>query len=286
MQPGVMKQSFWALAWLAALLPPAPLEATEAADTSALPPGVERVEVFLLMGQSNMKGRGRMPMSQTGNPRVLSMNLADDRWCVAAHPLHRAGALGEIDESDNAGVGPGRAFARELVNRDDATLIALVPLARGGSRIDLWGAERHLYKQTIRKAKKALADYPPGTARIAGALWLQGESDSLEARYAAYADKLAALVGKLRSDLNEPRLPFVACTIGAFIKPKGKYLRVKEINEALLALPGRVPRTACADARDLPGHIGDFMHYDTASQETIGKRFAAQYLLLLETKDK
>lgn len=286
MQHGVMKQSFWALAWLTALLPPAPLEATEAADTSALPPGVERVEVFLLMGQSNMKGRGRIPKSQAGNPRILSMNLADDRWSVAAHPLHKAIALGEIDASDNAGVGPGLAFARELVTRNDATLIALVPLARGGSRIDLWDAERHLYKQTIRKAEEALADFPPGTARIAGALWFQGESDSLEARYAAYADKLAALVGKLRSDLNEPRLPFVACTIGAFIMPKGKYLRVKEINEALLALPGRVPRTACVDARDLPGHIGDFMHYDTESQVTIGKRFAAQYLQLLESRER
>ena len=109
-------------------------------------------------------------------------------------------------------------------------------------------------------------------------LWLQGESDSLENRYAVYDAKLTDLVQRLRVDLNDPELPFVACTIGTFIKPKGKYLYVAEINTDLLALPGKLPFTACVDARDLKdGHIGDFMHYNTASQEVIGARFAKAF---------
>lgn len=258
------------------------VEAAEPVDVSVLPPGVKRVEVFLLMGQSNMKGRGRIPKSQTESPRILNMNMADDQWYVAKHPLHKAGVPDLIDGSDNAGVGPGLAFARELVKRHEAIMIALIPVARGGSWIDLWDAKRNLYKQTTRKAKKALADFPSGTARIAGVLWLQGESDSLENRYGAYSDKLTALVQNLQTDLEEPQLPFIACTIGTFIKPKGKYLHVKEINEDLLALPRLIPQTACVDARALKGHIGDFMHYDTKTQEKIGVRYAESYLKLIK----
>jgi hypothetical protein len=53
-------------------------DGVDPADVPGLPEGVERVEIFLLMGQSNMKGRGELPTSQTPHPRILNMNLADD----------------------------------------------------------------------------------------------------------------------------------------------------------------------------------------------------------------
>ena len=255
---------------------------TKSVDVSVLPQGVERVEIFLLMGQSNMKGRGKVPKAQSEHPRILSMNMSDDLWYAAKHPLHKAGVPDLIAGSDNAGVGPGLDFARALVEKDDKVLVALVPCAHGGSWIQLWGENGRLYKQALPRAKQALASFPEGMARIAGVLWLQGESDSLENRYGVYSEKLTDLVQTLRVDLDEPELPFVACTIGTFIKPKGKYLYVKEINEDLLNLPKQVPHTACVDARDLrKAHIGDFMHYDTEAQTTIGRRFAAQYLQLI-----
>ena len=65
-------------------------------------------------------------------------------------------------------------------------------------------------------------------------------------------------------------------TIG---KNEYKRMTTNELRDAflvdLLALPGKLPFTACVDARDLKdGHIGDFMHYNTAAQEVIGGRFA------------
>ena len=50
------------------------------------------------------------------------------------------------------------------------------------------------------------------------------------------------------------------------------------VGEALLALPKVCPHTACVDARDLKGHIGDNVHYDAASANAIGARMAAKYL--------
>jgi hypothetical protein len=255
-------------------------DAVTPVDVSVLQEGIEQVEIYLLMGQSNMKGRGGLPETQTANPLILNMNMADEQWYPARHPLHKAGAPDLIDGSDKAGVGPGLAFARTRAKQKDNVLVALIPVAQGGSWVNLWGDGSDNYEKTIRRANKALADFPQGKARIAGALWLQGESDTLEARYEAYAGKLTSLIERLRADLNEPKLPFIACTIRPDIVPKGKYLHVKEINDDLLSLPQRVPNTACVDARDLKGHIGDFMHYDSESQQSIGQRYGQEYLWL------
>jgi len=257
-------------------------DGAETVDVSALPKGVERVEIFLLMGQSNMMGRGTLPKKQSEHPRILNRNMANDLWVTAKHPLHKAGVPDLIDGSDRAGVGPGLDFAQVMVNKKKDVTIALIPVAQGGSWIDLWKGGSTNYEKTIRKANKAMADFPEGTARIAGVLWLQGESDSLENRYGVYSEKLTDLVVRLRTDLNDPELPFVACTIRPDIIPKGKYLHVKEINDDLLNLPKQVPNTACVDARDLDdGHIGDYMHYNTEAQQIIGRRFAVEYFRMV-----
>ncbi|MCF7818839.1 MAG: sialate O-acetylesterase, partial [Kiritimatiellales bacterium] len=248
-------------------------------DLSVLPEGIDRVDVFLLMGQSNMKGRGIIPAVQTENPLIANMNMADNQWYVALHPLHKAGVPDLIDGSDNAGVGPGLDFARGVLSRTNGVMVALVPCAVGGSWINLWQPGQPFYTNAIFRAQKALADAPPGKARIKGVLWLQGESDAIEARYAAYESKLSTLVQSLRADLNEPELPFIACTIGTFIN-SNNYPYVAEINNSLLTLPERELNTACVDARDVTGHIGDNMHYNTDSQIIIGQRYADQYAAL------
>lgn len=255
--------------------------AGEPVDPAVFTQGSERVDIYLLLGQSNMKGRGALPTKQSMDPRIICMSMGNDQWYVAKHPLHKAGVPDLIDGSDNAGVGPGLAFAQAMLADDSATRIALVPSAHGGSWIQLWAKNGRFYTPALRRAKQALSDFPEGKARIAGVLWLQGESDSLENRYAVYAAKLQDLVQRLRANLNEPELPFVACTIGTFIKPKGKYLYVEQINADLLALPGKLPFTACVDARDLKdGHIGDHMHYNTESQQVIGGRYAKAFYII------
>jgi sialate O-acetylesterase len=248
-------------------------------DLSLLPEGAERVDIYLLLGQSNMKGRGVIPVVQSVNPLIVDMNMADDRWYEAKHPLHKAGVPDLIDGSDNAGVGPGLDFSETMLERQAGARIALIPCAQGGSWINLWQPGQAFYTNAVRRAQKALADAPPGKGRIRGVLWLQGESDATEARYVAYESKLSTLIQSLRSDLNEPELPFIACTIGTFIN-SNNYPRVAEINNTLLTLPEREPYTACVDARDLTGHIGDNMHYNTDSQIIIGTRYADQYTAL------
>ena len=67
-----------------------------------LPP-TEKFHLFLLVGQSNMAGRGTVEaQDRTPHPRVLMLNKAD-AWVPAIDPLH-------FDKAA-AGVGLGKTFA-------------------------------------------------------------------------------------------------------------------------------------------------------------------------------
>ena len=97
---------------------PAPSDLTgaplEEADIATLPGGMDRVEIFLLMGQSNMKGRGVMPAEPLRNSQIIMMHKGTDDWYLARHPLHLMGSPTDFSGADNAGVGPGLAFAETL----------------------------------------------------------------------------------------------------------------------------------------------------------------------------
>jgi hypothetical protein len=247
------------------------------ADVSELPGGMKQVDVFLLMGQSNMKGRGVMPKEPLNDAQIIMMHRRTDGWFLARHPLHSVGDPVTFEKSDNAGVGPGLAFSQEIAKKHPKTRIALIPCAVGGTRIDKWQKGQRLYEETVRRAKLALEQGPKGKIRIAGALWLQGEADSTTPdRIAAYPDRISTMIQDLRADLKIEDLPFIACTIGEL--KEGSIEARAAINRVLLDLPNQVPNTDCIDSRDFAKDIGDSVHFDTETQERHGRLFAKAYL--------
>jgi len=247
------------------------------ADTGKLPKGMQGFDLYLLMGQSNMKGRGFMPDEPRNDPRIVMMHMKDDQWYLARHPLHLTGDAKTFTGHDNAGVGPGLVFAETLLAAEPKTAIGLIPCAVGGSSIRQWQKGAKLYDETLRRAQLALKTTAPVKARIRGAIWLQGESDANPKGLPVHGEMLRKMVESLRADLQQPDLPFIACTIGE-MKDEPQLANLREMNEILLALPKSLPNTACIDARDVKTHIGDKVHFDTAAQNEIGKRFAAKML--------
>jgi len=66
-------------------------------------PTKENFHLFLLVGQSNMAGRGKVtPADKKAHPRVLMLNKAG-QWVPAADPLH-------FDKPRMVGVGLGKTF--------------------------------------------------------------------------------------------------------------------------------------------------------------------------------
>ena len=253
------------------------------ADLSKFPGDTERLEIFLLMGQSNMKGRGRMPARPLNDPQIVMMHKPSDGYFLARHPLHLTGDPKDFSGADNAGVGPGLAFAQAIAKARPDSRILLIPCAVGGTQVAAWQKGQRLYEETVRKARLALKQSPQGKARIAAALWLQGESDSTSPeKLAAYQNRIDTLIGALRSDLSSPKLPFIACTIGE-LKQSNVNDR-KAINAILLDLPNRVPNSACIDSREFAKSIGDMVHFDADTQNRHGQLYAAEFLRLSNEK--
>jgi hypothetical protein len=235
----------------------------------------EKFRLYLLVGQSNMAGRGAVEAQDTvPNRHVLRLNPAG-QWEVAKDPIH-------FDKTV-AGVGPGLTFGRLMAAQDTSVTIGLIPCAVGGSGIDAWtpgayyeGTKTHPYDDALARARTALQN---GT--LAGIIWHQGESDSSPEKSALYQPKLKLLIKKLREDLQAPAVPFVAGQLPAYQinKPGADGLpHVNEaavrINEAVAGLQKQVPNYAFVTAEST-ADIGDHTHFNAVSARLMGQRYAA-----------
>jgi Carbohydrate esterase, sialic acid-specific acetylesterase len=231
-----------------------------------------RLQLFLLIGQSNMAGRG-VPEATDQQPHArIWMLTKEQTWVPARDPLH-------FDKPAVVGVGPGLAFAQKLTNTYPGLNIGLIPCAVGGSGIDVWepGAyyaptKSHPYDDAIQRARKALEN-----GQLAGILWHQGESDSQPEKAAVYTQKLTALIKRLRVDLGADTVPFLVGTLGDFYVLK--HPAASQINAILTKLPATVPSVYVVSATGLT-HKGDTTHFDTSSARTLGRRFADTYLAI------
>lgn len=242
-----------------------------------LPPK-EQFHLYLLIGQSNMAGRGKVEeQDRQPLPRVLVFTK-DNRWAEAVDPLH-------FDKPGIAGVGIGRSFAKALADADPTVTIGLIPCAVGGSPIDSWQpggyhqqTKTHPYDDMLRRAKLAL---PAGTLK--GILWHQGESDSSPGKAEAYEAKLHALVARLRKQFDAPEMPFIAGQMGRFEKRPWNDAK-KMVDAAHRDLPEKVPHTAFVSSDGLTDK-GDGVHFDSRSYRELGRRYAKALLALDKQKD-
>jgi hypothetical protein len=240
------------------------------AQTGTIPKERERVEItvkkehfhlYLLIGQSNMAGRGIVePQDTVGNPRILRLNREGD-WEIAKEPLHF--------DKPVAGVGPGLAFAREMLPDDDSIVIGLIPCAAGGSGIDMWkpGAYWHQtdsypYDDALKRTRKALQD---GTLK--GVLWHQGEADRSTQKTAVYKDKLIALAAALRNEFHTFDVPFIAGELTHFRNNEST------INKIFHEAKQNIPYYDVVSAEELTP-CKDGIHIDAVSQREFGKRYA------------
>jgi len=81
-------------------------------------PKRSEIHVYLLLGQSNMAGRGKVEaQDKVVHPRVF-MLTRDGKWVPATEPV-------QYDRGANTGVGPALAFGKALAEHDKSVRIAL-----------------------------------------------------------------------------------------------------------------------------------------------------------------
>jgi hypothetical protein len=221
-------------------------------------------QLFLLIGQSNMAGRGVVEeQDKEIIPAVLMLNK-EMAWVPAIDPLH-------FDKPAVAGVGLGRTFAKTLRWANPKESIGLIPAAFGGTSLDEWKPGDKLYADAVRRAQEAMK-----SGKLRGILWHQGEADAgSEEHVNSYRERFANLVQNLREDLHAPDVPVVVGELGEF--QKGKFTR--QLDEQLALIPFIVPHSAFVSSAGLT-HKGDGVHFDSASAREFGRRYALAFLSL------
>ena len=238
--------------------------ANQAADKIPLP-AKEKLHLYLLIGQSNMAGRGVIEaQDKEAHPRVLKFTK-ENTWAAGLAPLHF--------DKPIAGVGLGTSFAKAMSEADPEIVIGLIPCAVGGTPLSRWQKEGDLYRQAVVRTKAALQD---GTLK--GVLWHQGENDAgAEETAKNYASRLSAMIGDLRKELGAGDVPFVMGELGEFLQRESKAGRPNYwpvVNEQLHTIPKTVAKTAVVSSTGLK-HKGDVVHFDSAGLREFGQRYAA-----------
>ncbi len=231
-------------------------------------------DLYLLIGQSNMAGRGKVEAQDTViHPRVFTLDK-NNSWVPAQDPVH-------FDKSV-AGVGLGRTFGIEMARANPAAVIGLIPCAVGGSPIGAWkpGAyfsqtKSYPWDDMEKRLKTALQK---GTLK--GILWHQGESDSNPESSLEYEQELKKLISRIRILAGDPDVPFVAGEIGRFKMktnkeqyPDLKPQPAKVVMQSTQKVVKNDKNAAFVKSNGLKDR-GDKTHFNSDSYRILGKRYA------------
>jgi sialate O-acetylesterase len=249
-------------------------------------------EVWLLAGQSNMQGAGRLAGAPGPHPLVRCFSLRRE-WRLAEEPLHLNVESPDLCHNSGAqcsraegrrlrrvakkGVGPGLFFALEMLRRTGLPQ-GLICAARGATSMAQWSPE----KPGLFYAS-ALASIRATGQPVTGVLWYQGESDTDAAAAAVYGARMGKLIAAFRRDLRQPRLPWLMVQIGRVFDAHedAPWQRVQEEQRLL---PGTVGNLSVVAAVDLP--LDDNIHVGADGQRVLGLRLALEAMRLVHGAGK
>ncbi len=243
-------------------------------------------DLWLLGGQSNMDGYGKLTDVETPSPMVHCFYM-DDRWGIArdpitwlnaaADPVHwgcsaeeRPAVIERERYSRTTGASLGVRFGKEMVKHTGVP-VALIPCSHGGTSMDQWSPAlkneggKSLYGAMLRRAN-ALG------GKVAGILWYQGESDTAPQAAPAYTEKMRRFVEALRQDLGQPDLPFILAQIGIYYNQPTYEVSWDSIRWQQLGLEKEIKNLAVASTMDCG--LSDWIHLDGLGQRKLGARMA------------
>ncbi len=228
------------------------------------------IHSFLLIGQSNMAGRGDIgDVAPIDNPSLKV--LRNGRWQRLFVPVN--------PDRPFSGVNLAESFA-DAYQRAHGVEVGLIPCADGGTRIDQWREGGLLFDHAVFQARLA-----ERTSTIAGVLWHQGESDCKSELCEAYGEKLEAFYAALMRALRLQDVPFLAGGLGDFLMECPELCEhVHAIDRQIEAFTRAHPMTGYVPAAGLAGRP-DHLHFNAAALRAFGLRYY-EVFKTLERKDK
>lgn len=253
-------------------------------------------DLWLLAGQSNMEGAGRMTPEDdyeaSNSKHFIRAFYMDDTWGAAKPILHHLNLSEDaahketwkrnmeslkqrgIEVWDNPpyefrrGVGPGLYFAKEMFRLTDGIVQGVIPAAVGAAPIEMWlpaeEGENNYYTAACRRIKET-------GNNIKGVFWAQGEGNANANIYPSQIEKIRADLCK-RLDIEQ--IPFVQmqsfkCTLHTDNSGEIIWSRFREMQRKM---PVDTTMLATIATNDL--ELDDCIHLSSASQKIAGVRAA------------
>jgi hypothetical protein len=249
--------------------------------------------IYLCFGQSNMEGAATIEtQDRSVDSRFQVMGAVNcssggksytlGKWQTANPPLVRC----------NTGLGPSDYFGRTMVSNLPANIkVGVVPVAIGGCDIALFDKINFAsyvstapswmqgniaqyggnpYGRLVEVAKIAQKD-----GVIKGILLHQGETNNMQSTWPA---KVKAIYDNLIKDLglDPAKVPLL---VGELVT-SAQGGACGGHNAVIATMPNVVPNAHVISAAGLP-HVGDNLHFTSASYRTLGQRYAQKMLGLL-----
>ena len=214
---------------------------------------------FLMIGQSNMAGRGRAKEVEPIRNSELFV-LRNGRWIPMYVPVN--------PDRWTAGVSLAESFA-DAYQKKHGAKVGLIPCADGGTSVMQWQPGEVLFDNAVFHAKLAMR-----TSEIKGIIWHQGEADCSEERQAKYFERCMTVMEKLREELGLPELPIILGGLGEFLvhRPEPELHRYESLNAELVRVAEALPCAAFASASGLTSNP-DMLHFSAAALRELGLRY-------------
>ena len=257
---------------------------TEVEETYPAPVAGEEGEydVYLLIGQSNMAGRGEL--LEEDYAEIPNVYLLDSEGTpvAAKNPMNIYSSIRKAGDALQQ-MGPGASFASTVVEQTGRKLL-LVVNARGGSAIAEWAkgataTSPSFYDEAVRRTQQAMEK-----GALKGILWHQGCSDQ---KNTSYMTQLTVLANNLRNDFGAD-VPFIVGQLGDWRSSSANFnTNIQNVNDYLIysdwvSSQGCVP-IITEESNGQPDLTDP--HFNRASQITMGKRYAQKILKMVYEKD-
>lgn len=231
-------------------------------------------DVYLLIGQSNMAGRGHLEAKDTAEiiEGVWLLN-ADGVPEPAIAPLNKYSTIRK--ELSLQGYNPGSEFGR-IMHLETGNPILLVVNARGGSHVAEWqpGNVNGYFRDAVTRTREAL-----NYGGFKGILWNQGETD-VQRRTPDYPEKFSFMITELRKELEADYVPVVIGQVGRWNwAPKED---IALFNDSIVPATSRlVPNCSYISSEGLERRFKNKErdpHYSREAQIELGRRYAEAIL--------
>lgn len=227
-------------------------------------------DIYLMIGQSNMAGRGEFAERDT-------TDAIDGVWLLdsVGNPVSAVAPLNKFSTIRKdlrlQGYNPGVVFSR-LMHTRTGRKVLIVSNAKGGSAIGQWmpGDRHRFFEEAVRRTRQAMRQ-----GRLRGIAWHQGETD-IQKHTEDYAGKFETMVTALRDSLGAGDVPVVVGQVGEWGWAPEEDIRL--FNDSVIPEVARRVKNCRYVSSDGLGRLYKDNerdpHFGRKAQKELGRRYA------------